>query len=169
LAEVLGAQAVKRRAVELGRPADEVVDLRLEGLAVLVVPRVLGHVAIVDEHVLGEPVLRLTREPVASLEQEDPLARRRQVSRERPASRAGADDDDVVIVHGQYSSVSSGRMIRAPASISARCENACGKLPRWRPVGASNSSAYRPSGEATRSRRSIRSRACYSSPTIASA
>ena len=25
-------------------------------------------------------------------------------------------------------------MIRAAASISARCENACGKLPRWRPV-----------------------------------
>ena len=28
-----------------------------------------------------------------------------------------------------------------PAWISARCEKACGKLPRWRPVGASNCSA----------------------------
>ena len=34
LAEVLLAQAVERRAVELGRAADEVVHLRLEGLAV---------------------------------------------------------------------------------------------------------------------------------------
>ena len=36
---------------------------------------------------------------------------------------------------------SSGTMIRAAASISARCEKACGKLPRCRPVSASNSSA----------------------------
>ena len=39
------------------------------------------------------------------------------------------------------SSSRSARMIRAAASISARCENACGKLPRCRPVSASNSSA----------------------------
>ena len=35
----------------------------------------------------------------------------------------------------------SKRMIRAAASISARWENAWGKLPRWRPVLVSNSSA----------------------------
>ena len=35
----------------------------------------------------------------------------------------------------------SGTMMRAAASISARWENACGKLPRCRPVSASNSSA----------------------------
>src|SRR5262249_52382599 len=69
----------------------------------------------------------------------------------------------------QYSARISGRTIRAAASISARWENACGKWPRCLPVGASNSSAYSPSGDATRSRRSIRSRACCSSPTIASA
>ena len=41
LAEVLLAQAVQRGAVELGGAADAVVHLRLEGLAVAVVPRVL--------------------------------------------------------------------------------------------------------------------------------
>ncbi len=41
LAEVLLAEAVERRPVELGRPADEVVDLRLKGLARVVVPGVL--------------------------------------------------------------------------------------------------------------------------------
>ena len=51
-------------------------------------------------------------------------------------------------VRRHSSSSSSARMIRAAASINARCENACGKLPRWRPVSASNSSAYNPSGEA---------------------
>ncbi len=34
--------------------------------------------------------------------------------------------------------------MRAAASTSARCENAWGKLPRWRAVATSNSSAYRP-------------------------
>ena len=64
--------------------------------------------------------------------------------------------------------MSSGTTIRAAASISARWEKACGKLPRWRPVSASNSSAYRPSGDATR--RSVHQVAARcSSPTIASA
>ena len=39
------------------------------------------------------------------------------------------------------SSRRSARMILAAASSSARCENALGKLPRWRPVAVSNSSA----------------------------
>ena len=39
------------------------------------------------------PVLRLAREPVAALEQEDPLARGGKVARERAAARAGPDDD----------------------------------------------------------------------------
>ena len=55
------------------------------------------------------------------------------------------------------------------ASTSARCENACGKLPRCRPVSTSNSSAYSPSGDATFTRRVIRSRARCISPMIASA
>ena len=96
LAEVLGAQAVERRAVELGRTADEVVDLRLERLAARVVPRVGRDVAVVDEHGLGAPVLGLAREPVAALEQQDALAGRRQVPRERAAACAGPDDDHVV-------------------------------------------------------------------------
>jgi len=37
------------------------------------------------------------------------------------------------------SSSRSARMIRPAASISARWENACGKFPRWRPVGVSSS------------------------------
>jgi hypothetical protein len=41
LAKVLGAQAVERRAEQLGRPADEVEHLRSELLALLVVPGVL--------------------------------------------------------------------------------------------------------------------------------
>ena len=99
LAEVLGAQAVERCAVELGRPAHEVVDLGLERLAVAVVPHVLGDVAVVDEHVLGEPVLGLARQPVAALQEQDALPRRCEVARQRAAAGAGSDDDHVVRVH----------------------------------------------------------------------
>ncbi len=96
LAEVLGPQPVQRRAVELRRAADEVVHLRLERLAVGVVPGVLGDVAVVDEHVVGGPVGRLAREPVTALEEQDALAGRRQVAHEGPAAGAAADHDDVV-------------------------------------------------------------------------
>src|SRR5690242_7808909 len=154
LAEVLRAQPVQRGAVELGGAADEVVDLRLEGLLLVVEPGVLGDVAAVHEDVGRPPVLRLPGQPVTALEQEDPPPGRRQVAHQRPAAGAAADHDHVVVAH-TYSCNRSARMICAAAWISARCENACGKLPRWRPVAASNSSAYRPSGDATRSSRSI--------------
>ena len=168
LSEVLLAEAIERGAVELRRAADEVVHLRLERLALLVVPGVRRDVPVLDEHVAREPVLNLAREPVAALEQQDALSRRRKVPGERPAARTRADDHHVVRVH-HMSSSASATTILAAASINARCENACGKLPRWRPVSASNSSAYSPSGDSTRSNRSIRSRARCISPMIARA
>ena len=141
LAEVLLAQPVERGAVELGGAADAVVHLRLKRLPALVVPRVRGDVAVLDEHGVRLPVLRLAREPVAALEQQDAQARGRQVADERAAARARADDDHVVGVHQRYSSSRSATISLPAASIRARCENACGKLPRCRPVSASNSSA----------------------------
>ena len=104
LAEVLLAEPVQGGAVELRRSADEVVDTGLEGLAARVVPRLRRDVAVVHEHVLVRPVLRLAHEPVAPLEQEDPLPGRREVPRERAAAGARADDDHVVRVHVSSSS-----------------------------------------------------------------
>ena len=142
LAEVLGAQPVEGCAVELRRAADEVVDLRLERRPAAVVPRVLRDVAVVDEHVLCEPVRGFARQPVAALEQEDPLAGRSKLARQRAAACARPDDDDVVGFHcHRCASSSSGTMILPAASRRARCENACGKLPRCLPVSTSNSSA----------------------------
>ena len=162
LAEVLLAQPVERRAVELGGAADAVMDLRLELLSVRITPGVGGDVAVLDEDLVGRDVLGLAGEPAPPFQQQDPLARRGEMARQRPAAGAGADDDDVVMGHGTASYLAGGmerlsvddvggpspssancsaRMIRAAASMSARCENAWGKLPRWRPVPASNSSA----------------------------
>ena len=106
-----------------------------------VVPGVRRDVAAVHEHVLGQPVLRLAPQPVPALEQQDPLARRRQTVHQRAAAGAAADHDHVIVAHALISCSRSARMIRPAASTSARCENACGKLPRCRPVSTSNSSA----------------------------
>jgi len=99
LAEVLFAEAVQGGAIELGRAAHAVVHLRLEWLAVRVVPRVRRDVAVIDEHVGGGPVLRLARQPVAALQHEDALARGSEVPRERATTGATADDDHVVALH----------------------------------------------------------------------
>src|SRR3954452_3952004 len=96
LAEVLASEAVQRGAVELRLAADVVVDPGLECLAALVVPGIRRHVPVLDEDLFGVPVLDLARQPVATLEDQDPLARRREVTGERPAACAAADDDHVV-------------------------------------------------------------------------
>src|SRR6185312_16414836 len=100
-------------------------------------------IAAVDEDVLREPVLRLSREPVAPLQQQDLLARWGELVDQRPASGAAADHDHVVIAHRSTptSLRRSVRMIRDAAWINARWEKACGKFPRCRPVLVSNSSA----------------------------
>ena len=138
--EILATHPVQRGPVHLGGAADVVVHLRLEALVLRVVPGVRRVVPAVDEHVGGVPVVRLARQPVAALQQQDPLARRGEVPGEGAATGAGADDDDVVGVHSRASR-RSATMMRPAASMRARCENACGKLPRCRPVDASNSSA----------------------------
>jgi hypothetical protein len=82
LAEILRAEPIERRSVELRRAAHEVVDLRLERPALLVVPGVLRDVAVFDEDVLREPILGLAREPVSALEQKNLLAGRREMAGE---------------------------------------------------------------------------------------
>ena len=143
LAEVLGAQPVQRGAVELRRAADEVVDLRLERLAVAVVPGVRAtrsgcrRTPRCASQFCGS---RGSQSPRSSSRIRLPDGR--EAADERAAAGAAADHDHVVVaVLMCGSSSSSATMMRAAASISARCENACGKLPRCRPVSASNSSA----------------------------
>src|SRR5262249_22432040 len=143
LPEVLGAQAIQGGPVELRGPPDEVVNLGGERVAVSVVPAVLRDVASVGEDVLRQPVLGLAGQEVAPLEQQDPLARRRELVDQRSPSGATPDHDHVVVAHTltPISWRRSLRMIRAAASIRARWEKAWGKFPRWRPVVVSNSSA----------------------------
>jgi len=84
LPEILASQAIERGAKKFGRTADEVVHLRLKRPAVAVVPGVGGDVAVVLEYRGHIPVLGLALEPVAALEDQDALSRRRELPCERP-------------------------------------------------------------------------------------
>src|SRR5262249_30409648 len=89
--------------VELRGPSDEVVDLWLECRALTVVPGVLRHVPVVDEHGCRVPVLDLPWQPVAPLEDQHPPARRCEPVGERSSTRTGSHDDHVVLVrHVSY-------------------------------------------------------------------
>ena len=141
LPEVLRPQAVEGRPVHLGRPADRVVDARLERLVLLVVPGLLGHVAVVDEDLFRVPVLGLARQPVASFEDQDPLPGRGEVTRQRAASGSAADDDDVVpAVAGHDPSRSSVAPMRDVSAWSRPpTRPARPRRPPPRPSGASRS------------------------------
>ena len=99
--EVTRAQPVQRRTVEFGGAADEVVHLRLERLAVLVEPGVLGNVFPVDEDGLRIPVARLAGQEVPAFQKQDSLPRAGQGVGKRPAACPGPDNDHVkVLSHG---------------------------------------------------------------------
>src|SRR5499427_8858819 len=100
LAEIPLAHAEEDRSVEFCVPADEVLLVGLEGAAVLVVPELAGQVAVADEDLAAVPVFWLTRQVAAALQQQDPLARRCQLVRQRATASAGTDDDDVVVLGG---------------------------------------------------------------------
>ena len=76
------------------------MDARLERLAVLAVPGLLGFVFRFEKDRRSVPILLLARQKIAALQYQYSLARGRQSIGERAASRAGADDDDVVSVGG---------------------------------------------------------------------
>ena len=98
LAEVAAAHPEQDRPVELRVAAHEVLLVRAERGAVLVDPLLTREVALLDEDLLGVPVLGLARQVAAPLEEQDALAGRREAMRERSAARSRADDDHVVVL-----------------------------------------------------------------------
>ena len=114
LTEVLAAETEQRGPVELRIAANEVVRVRVERLAVLVAPDLLGVVAGVEVHRLGVPVLELAGHEAAALGHEDAFARRRQRVQEGAAPGARADDDDVVVGGHGFAPCQAAR-VAAPA------------------------------------------------------
>ena len=97
-AEVLGAETEQRRAVELGVPADVVVDLGLELVAVPVVPMLWREVLPAYEHRVGLPVVALSWQERSSLQPEHLRAVRGEAVPECPAPGSRPDDHNVVVL-----------------------------------------------------------------------
>ncbi len=97
--EILLPQPEQGCAIHLGGAADEIVRARLERLFVLVIPGVLGHVAVLHEYFRGIPIRLFARQIIAPFEDENALAGRGQSEGQRAAAGAAADDNNVVMVH----------------------------------------------------------------------
>src|SRR5439155_4116711 len=111
LAEVGVPHPEEDRAVELRLAADVIVLAGMELLAVLVDPLLVRLVPRLGDHLGGVPVLGLTANVVATLQQQHAEPGRSEPVRERAASGAGADDDHVVVVVAHCGSSSQTRAI----------------------------------------------------------
>ena len=87
LGEIFFPQAEERRSIKLGVPTNVVVRVRMEVFAILV-----------DIDQLRVPVGFLARNVIAPLENEDSLARRCEMIRQRASAGARADNDYVITV-----------------------------------------------------------------------
>src|SRR5665213_681105 len=95
-------QAEERRAIHLRIAADPVGGLRMEGLALAILPDFVRMVAVLKKDCLGVPILFLLRQKSAAFKDENTLPARSEPLGESAAARARPDDDDVVMVraHG---------------------------------------------------------------------
>src|SRR5258707_5176331 len=128
LAEVGWPQPVEGGTVHLRRAAYEVVHLRLERIAVGVVPGVGGYGPAVDEDGVRVPVRELARQEVAALEEQDLLSRPREGVGERSAAGTAAHDDDVVPI-GHGVNMPAGRELRVTPR--GWCQGAGCRECRW--------------------------------------
>jgi hypothetical protein len=74
LVEVALAKAEEHPAIDLGIAADEVLRVRTERDAMLVIPALGGDVSLAAEDLRGVPVLAFARQVTAPLEEQDSLA-----------------------------------------------------------------------------------------------
>src|SRR5215207_2041660 len=120
LPEVLRPEPKERGAVELGVAADVVVLLGRELVPFAVAPLLVGRVLPLQEDGGRIPVVTLAGEVATALEEQDALARRRQLPGERPSASSAADDDDVVVLgcrHGGAPSYRPGLVCMRPPSV----------------------------------------------------
>src|SRR5713101_2326999 len=97
LAEILSAQPKQRGAVEFRVAADVVVRVRVQLFAVFVLPLFFRLILAFDVDRAAVPVVLLAVHVVAAFEQKNAFAGRSQLVGERAATRAGPDDDHIVL------------------------------------------------------------------------
>src|ERR1051325_2769344 len=98
LTEVFSTQTKESSAVKLRIPTDEVVGVRVQFLAIAIAPCLFGIVFPFEVYGARAPVILLTRNVIAPLEEKNLFARRRECISQRAAARARADDDYVVVI-----------------------------------------------------------------------
>src|SRR5215471_478398 len=98
LSKVLLPQPEQRGSIELGVAADVIIGVRMEFLAITVAPDFSCLIPAFGIDRLGIPVVLLTLDVVAALQQQNALSGWRQFVGQRAAARARADDDHVVVV-----------------------------------------------------------------------
>src|SRR5437899_3365383 len=97
-AEVLAAQAEERGAIKLRVSAHVIIGMRMQLLAIAVMPHFLGLVMAFEIDYTGIPVVLLPRNITAALQQEDSLPCWRKLVHESSPASAAADDNDIISV-----------------------------------------------------------------------
>src|SRR5438477_6179293 len=101
-AEILFAQTKECRAVKFCIAPNVIIGVRMQLLAILVAPKLLCVVATFYINCARAPILLLALNKRSALDEKDLFAARGKPIRQRAASRAGADDDEIevaAIVH----------------------------------------------------------------------
>src|SRR5678815_1186786 len=98
LTEVFFSQTDESSAVKLCVTTIEIIRVRMKFLAFVVAPRFFRVVFRFEIYGARAPVVLLTRNVIAALEEKDLLARGREAVGQRASARARADDDYVVVI-----------------------------------------------------------------------
>ncbi len=107
LAKVFLPKTKQRGPEEFGIAADVVVGVRMELIAIFVVPFLRGLIFPFEIDCAWIPVVFFTRHIAAAFENQDLFSRRRKLVRKRAASGAAANDDNVIVIccHGSLREV----------------------------------------------------------------
>src|ERR1044072_7735924 len=97
LAEVFLSQPKECGAVKFRVSTNEIIGVRMEFPAFVVAPRLFGVVFPFEVYRARAPILLLTRNVIATLEEQDLLARRCEAVSKRTTACARADYDYVVV------------------------------------------------------------------------
>src|SRR5215467_6259217 len=96
LPKIFFPQAEKRRSIKLGVPTNVIVRMRMEVLAVLIEPRLLGVVVTLHVDQLRVPVGFLARHVIAALKDKKSLARRCEMICQRAPAGSRTDNNYVI-------------------------------------------------------------------------
>src|ERR1700691_2369287 len=97
-AEILLAKSQQCRPINLGIPANVILNAWVKRLPVLVIPRLLGLVLRFEKNRAGLPIILFSGQVSAPLQKQNAFARGSKMIGERSTTSSSADDDDVKMI-----------------------------------------------------------------------